>query len=107
MKSFADLVSSGIVHDNASNYYACKRISIDEITNKEITILSVVQNIKTEHGTGRFLVHFSSPETGEGKFFTNARALKEQLAQVPETCFPFTAIVIGIRDGNRKMYKLT
>lgn len=107
MNSFADLVNSGVIHDNTSNYYACKRLSIDEITNKEITILSVVQNIKTEHGTGRFLVHFTSPETGEGKFFTNARAIKDQLAQVPETCFPFTTIVVGIRDGNRKMYKLT
>ena len=36
MNSFADLVNSGVIHDNTSNYYACKRLSIDEITNKEI-----------------------------------------------------------------------
>lgn len=39
MNSFADLVNSGVIHDNTSNYYAGKRLSIDEITNKEITIL--------------------------------------------------------------------
>lgn len=39
MNSFADLVNSGVIHDDTSNYYACKRLSIDEITNKEITIL--------------------------------------------------------------------
>ena len=74
MKSFADLVSSGIVHDNASNYYACKRISIDEITNKEITILSVVQNIKTEN-------------TAQGAFsfiFPRRRLVKENSLQMRE-----------------------
>ena len=107
MKSFADLIKDGTVKDIAATTYCCKRISIDEITDKPITILNVIKDIKTEKGEGRTLVHFTSDSTGEGKFFTNAALLKAQLAQIPTDCFPIVATVVKWREGNKTLYKLT
>lgn len=107
MKSFADLIADGTIKDVAATTYCCKRVSIDEITDKPITILNIIKNIKTEKGEGRTLVHFTSDSTGEGKFFTNAALLKAQLAQIPAECFPITATVVKWREGNKTLYKLT
>lgn len=107
MKSFADLIKEGTVADIAASSYTCKRISIDEIAGKEITILATIKDIKTEKGEGRTLVHFKCDATGEGKFFTNARILKEQLASIPKDQLPITATVTKWRDGNKTLYKLT
>lgn len=107
MKSFAELIADGTVKDVAASTYCCKRVSIDDITNKPIVILNVISNIKTEKGEGRMLVHFTSDDTGEGKFFTNAALLKEQFTQIPADCYPITATVIKWREGNKTLYKLT
>ena len=107
MKSFADLIAEGTVADIAASSYTCKRISIDEITGKKIVILHVIADIKTEKGEGRMLVHFKSDETGEGKFFTNAKILKAQFASIPADQLPITATVVKWRDGNKTFYKLT
>lgn len=107
MKSFADLIADGTVKDVAASTYCCKRVSIDDITNKPITILNILKDIKTEKGEGRMLVHFTSEASGEGKFFSNAALLKQQFAQIPADCYPLTATVIKWRDGNKTIYKLT
>lgn len=106
MKTFADLVKDGTIKDVAASSYCCKRVSIDDVAGKPVIILSIIENIKTEKGEGRMLVHFKNDETGEGKFFTNAKILKEQLAQIPADCYPITATVVKWRDGNKTMYKL-
>lgn len=106
MKSFADLIQEGTVKDVAASSYSCKRVPIDDIAGKSIVILGIVENIKTEKGEGRTLVHFKGDETGEGKFFTNAKILKEQLSQIPANCYPITATVVKWRDGNKTLYKL-
>ena len=106
MKSFADLIQEGTVKDVAASSYSCKRVPIDDIAGKNIVILNIVENIKTEKGEGRTLVHFKNEETGEGKFFTNAKILKEQLSQIPANCYPITATVVKWRDGNKTLYKL-
>lgn len=106
MKSFADLIQEGTVKDVAASSYSCKRVPIDDIAGKNIIILNIVENIKTEKGEGRTLVHFKNEEIGEGKFFTNAKILKEQLSQIPANCYPITATVVKWRDGNKTLYKL-
>ncbi|MCQ2250006.1 MAG: hypothetical protein MJZ66_02735 [Bacteroidales bacterium] len=107
MKSFSELLAGGIVSDNTGNYFAVKRVSIEDVANQEITIIDTVPNIKTEHGEGRTLIHFKYKDGTEGKFFTNSRMIKEVLAQIPKTEYPFTTTIVGIRDGNKKLYKLT
>ena len=107
MKSFAELIQEGTVKDIAASSYSCKRVPIDDIAGKTIVILNIVENIKTEKGEGRTLVHFKNEEIGEGKFFTNAKILKGQLSQIPANCYPFTATVVRWRDGNKTLYKLT
>ena len=106
MKSFADLIQEGVIKDVAASSYSCKRVPIDDIAGKSIVILGIVENIKTEKGEGRTLVHFKNEETGEGKFFTNAKILKEQLSQIPANSYPITATVVKWRDGNKTLYKL-
>lgn len=106
MKSFAELIQEGTVKDVAASSYSCKRVPIDDITGKSIAILNIVENIKTEKGEGRTLVHFKNEEIGEGKFFTNAKILKEQLTQIPANCYPITATIVKWRDGNKTLYKL-
>lgn len=106
MKSFAELIQEGTVKDVAASSYSCKRVPIDDIAGKSIVILNIVENIKTEKGEGRTLVHFKNEETGEGEFFTNAKILKEQLTQIPTNCYPFAATVVKWRDGNKTLYKL-
>lgn len=106
MESFADLIKEGTVKDIAASSYSCKRVPIDDIAGKNIVILGIVENIKTEKGEGRTLVHFNNNETGEGKFFTNAKILKEQLTQIPVNRYPITATVVKWRDGNKTLYKL-
>jgi len=106
MKSFADLIQEGVIKDVAASSYSCKRVPIDDIAGKSIVILGTVENIKTEKGEGRTLVHFKNEETGEGKFFTNAKILKEQLSQIPANSYPITATVVKWRDGNKTLYKL-
>ena len=106
MKSFVDLIKEGTVKDVAADCYCCKRVSVDDVVGKQITILNVIKDIKTEKGDGRTLVHFKSDELGEGKFFTNARLVKEQLNQIPAKEYPLTATLIKWRDGNKTLYKL-
>ena len=107
MKSFSDLIKEGTVKDVAASSYSCKRVPIDDIAGKTIVILGIVENVKTEKGEGRTLVHFISDSTGEGKFFTNAKILKEQLTQIPANSYHITATVVKWRDGNKTLYKLT
>ena len=106
MKSFSDLIQEGTVKDVAASSYSCKRVPIDDIAGKNIVILNIVENIKTEKGEGRTLVHFKNEEIGDGKFFTNAKILKEQLSQIPANCYSITATVVKWRDGNKTLYKL-
>lgn len=106
MATYAELLQRGIVKDVAASTYTCRRVSIEEVANKSITILDIVQNIKTEKGDGRTLVHFTNTDTDEAKFFTNARILKEQLASIPQDYYPVTATVVKWRDGNKTLYKL-
>jgi len=65
MKSFADLIKDGTVKDIAATTYCCKRISIDEITDKPITILNVIKDIKTEKGEGARW--YTSPATAQAR----------------------------------------
>ena len=105
MINFSDLIANGTVK-NDTQYIPAKRVSIEDVVNKQIIVLGVVKNIKTKQGEGRYLVHFKTNDS-EGKFFTNATIIKHQLDQVPTDSFPFTTIVEGIRDGNRKIYRLS
>ena len=105
MNSFADLVKDGTVKED-DNYFTCKRLSVADIVNKPITILGVVKNVRTEHGNGRYILHFKCDDA-EGKCFTNSRIMKNQLDQIPAECFPLTATIQSFRDGNRTGYKLT
>lgn len=60
MKSFAELIQEGTIKDVAASSYSCKRVPIDDIAGKSIVILNIVENIKTEKGEGRTLVHFQN-----------------------------------------------
>lgn len=50
MKSFADLIADGIIKDVAATTYCCKRVSIDEITDKPITILNIIKKHQDREG---------------------------------------------------------
>ena len=96
MKRFADF---GInVLDN-KNIFAVHAISIEEITNCEITVLDFESGVKTRHGIGRYIVKIKH-ENIERKFFTNATPIKEALDRISKEDFPFTTTIRQQRYGS-------
>ena len=106
LMDFQDLIKSGAVKEN-DNFINCDRIGIDNIVNKRIEILGYIPDVKTEHGSGRYVVHCKDGDK-ELKFFTNCKMLKDILSQLPTEGFtPFFTTIITVRDGQRKYYKFT
>lgn len=102
---FKDLVKNGTVKEDDS-YFNCDRISIENLVNKRIEVLGAVSDVKTQHGSGRTLVHCKDNEK-ELKFFTNCKMIKDVLSQLTEKDFPFFTTIATVRDGSHKYYKFT
>lgn len=87
--------------------FACPKVSITDLTNKEIEILDYVPNVKTSRGDLSYLIHYKD-ERGEGKFFTHSASIWEALDKINKEDFPFTTTIKSINCGSGKVfYELT
>ena len=104
-KRFSEL---GIKPTDDRKIFNCQQVSITDILNSEIEVTDFLPDVKTQHGEGRYLVHFRYVDNGaEGKFFTNSSSIKSVLQQIAETDLPFITIIRAVRCGTGKMYKFT
>lgn len=105
MKRFSEL---GIKQDDDRKIFNCQQVSITDILNSEIEVIDFVPDVKTKHGEGRYLIHYrESDNREEGKFFTNASAIKSVLDQVKKNDFPFLTVIKATKCGKAKIYQFT
>lgn len=105
MKRFSEL---GIQAADTRKVFNCQQVSITDVLNNEIEVIDFLPDVKTQHGEGRYLVHFRTTDgTEEGKFFTNSQALKSCLDQVHENDFPFVTIIKATKCGKGKLFQFT
>jgi hypothetical protein len=103
MKKFSDL---GIRPVDDRKIFNCNQVSITDVVNCEIEILDFIPNVKTQHGEGRYLIHYRY-NGAEGKFFSNAANIKNALDQIEEQDFPFSTIIRTTKCGSGKIYQFT
>jgi len=104
-KRFSEL---GIKQQDSRKIFNCQQVSITDILNYEIEVIDFLPDVKTQHGEGRYLVHYRMEDGGEeGKFFTNSQALKSCLDQVREEDFPFITVIKATKCGKGKIYQFT
>lgn len=103
-KRFCDL---GIKVEDSRKIFNCQQVSITDILNSEIEVIDFLPDVKTAHGEGRYLVHFTGAQTGEGKFFTNSQSLKSALDQVRAEDFPFLTVIKATKCGKGKIFQFT
>ncbi len=104
-KRFSEL---GIKQEDSRKIFNCQQVSITDILNNEIEVIDFLPDVKTQHGEGRYLVHYRMEDSGEeGKFFTNSQALKSCLDQVREEDFPFITVIKATKCGKGKIYQFT
>lgn len=104
-KRFSEL---GITPEGDRKIYNCQQVSITDILNDEIEVIEYLPDVKTQHGEGRYLVHFRNVDSNiEGKFFTNSSSLKNVIQQVDPKDFPFITTIRAIKCGTGKMYQFT
>jgi len=96
MKRFSEM---GIHTLEGKNIFAVPVVSIEEVTNCEITVLDFDADVKTRHGEGRYVVKILH-DGQERKFFTNAAPIKEALHQIQKTDLPFLATIKQQRFGS-------
>lgn len=102
MKKFSEL---GVAYqpEDGKKRFPGKVVQIRSIINKPIEVHDYEQDIKTQHGEGRYLVSFRDPQTGTwGKFFTASKEMQNILDQVSdiEEGFPFeTTVTMEMYDG--------
>lgn len=105
MKRFSDL---GIKVEDDRKIFNCQQVSITDILNSEIMVIDFLPSVKTQHGEGRYLVHFQMADgSGEGKFFTNSQNLKSALDQVKPEDMPFLTVIKATKCGKGKLYQFT
>ena len=102
-KRFSEL---GIKQQDDRKIFNCQQVSITDILNSEIEVLVYIPDMKTQHGEGRYLIHYRENGT-EGKFFSNSGALKSVLDQIPKEEFPFITTIRYTKCGNGKIYQFT
>lgn len=62
-KRFSEL---GITVQDDRNIFNCQQVSITDILNSEIEVIDFLPSVTTQHGEGRYLVHFRIVEGGAG-----------------------------------------
>lgn len=83
----------GIPPDEDNRFYNCPETTQQKLVNTTFWIVGYLENIKTKHGSGRFLVKIKhrhdDPESLASKFFTNSREIKYVLQRIKElNAFP-------------------
>ena len=104
MKKFSDL---GVKTVDDRKMFNCNQVSITDVVNCEIEVLDFIPNVKTQHGDGRYLIHYR--ENGvEGKFFSNSTSIKNALDQIDKEDLPFSTTIRSTKCGNGgKIYQFT
>jgi hypothetical protein len=100
MKRFEDL---HVVIPEKEDMFVCKKNSVLSVLNREITILGIAKNVKTQYGENRMVVHYSVGDK-DAKFVTNAETIKEVLLNVRKEDFPFTTTISCKQDTDGKRY---
>lgn len=104
-KRFSEL---GIKAIDDRKIFNCQQVSITDILNSEIEVIDFLTAVHTQHGEGRYLVHFRMVEGGEeGKFFTNSQNLKSILDQIKPEDLPFITVIKAAKCGKGKLYQFT
>jgi hypothetical protein len=103
MKKFCDM---GIKPVDDRKIFNCNQVSITDVVNCEIEILDYIPNVKTQHGDGRYLIHYRYGGV-EGKFFSNSTNIKSALDQISKEDFPFSTTIRCAKCGNGKIYQFT
>lgn len=102
MRKFSEL---GVAYqpEDGKKRFPGKVVQIRSIINKPIEVHDYEQDIKTQHGEGRYLVSFRDKQDGTwAKFFTASKEMQNILDQVSdiEEGFPFeTTITMEMYDG--------
>lgn len=102
MRKFSEL---GVAYqpEDGKKRFPGKVVQIRSIINKPIEVHDYEQDIKTQHGEGRYLVSFRDKQDGTwAKFFTASKEMQNILDQVSdiEDGFPFeTTITMEMYDG--------
>lgn len=102
MRKFSEL---GVAYqpEDGKKRFPGKVVQIRSIINKPIEVHDYEQDIKTQHGEGRYLVSFRDKQDGTwAKFFTASKEMQNILDQVSdiEDGFPFeTTITMEMFDG--------
>jgi hypothetical protein len=103
MKKFNEL---GVKQDDERKLFNCQQVSITDVVNCEIEVLDYIQNVKTKHGDGRYLIHYRQ-DGADGKFFSNSTNIKNAIDQVAKEDFPFSTIIRATKCGNGKIFQFT
>lgn len=104
-KRFSEL---GITVQDDRKIFNCQQVSITDILNSEIEVIDFLTAVRTQHGEGRYLVHFRYVENGEeGKFFTNSQNLKSVLDKIQSEDLPFITVIKAAKCGKGKLYQFT
>ena len=102
MRKFSEL---GVAYqpEDGKKRFPGKVVQIRSIINKPIEVHDYEQDIKTQHGEGRYLVSFRDRQDGTwAKFFTASKEMQNILDQISdiEDGFPFeTTITMEMYDG--------
>ncbi len=102
MRKFSEL---GVAYqpEDGKKRFPGKVVQIRSIINKPIEVHDYEQDIKTQHGEGRYLVSFRDKQDGTwAKFFTASKEMQNILDQISdiEEGFPFeTTITMEMYDG--------
>lgn len=77
-----------IAPDRNNRQFNCGEITQQKLINREFYVIDYIDDIKTKHGEGRFLVKIkfdlSDSDSDAKKFFTNSTDIKYILAKVKE-----------------------
>jgi len=105
VKRFSEL---GIEVQDNRKIFNCQQVSITDILNSEIEVIDFLPDVRTQHGEGRYLIHYQTTDgREEGKFFTNSVNLKSCLDQVRKEDLPFITIIKATKCGKGKIYQFT
>ena len=96
----------GIKTEGERKMFNCPQVSISDVINCEIEVIDYIPNVKTQHGEGRYLIHFRQ-DGKEAKFFSNSSNIKSALEQISEQSFPFITTIRCSTYGKAKTYQFT
>ena len=105
--SFIDLGINGrVTTKDGQKFFDIKKVRIDSLLNLPITVLDFETNLKTRHGSGRYVVKVMS-QGEELKIITNSFTLKSMLDQAREkNAFPIDTVIHkrDIGEGKSDFY---